>query len=228
MTALTKEEVRSALPAHLKGAATDGLVKALNEIPIDPIYAENIRENFISYTSVLINSKYKMEDYMNAVAYVTFRLAGFNNQEAYIRTFPERYARLVAEGKSSKEISSYVAMYNKGQLVQKIMEQTMIPVWLMNQDIMQKAINKQVELMDGAKSEMVQHQAAKALMEILKKPEAKEVNVNLGAVEDKGLEALTQLMNGLANKQQEMISKGMGTRDIAHQKLIDITPEEES
>lgn len=224
---LTKEEIQSALPIHLKNAATQGLVEALNEIPVDPIYAENIRENFITYTSVLKDSKYKMEDYLNAIAYVTFRFAGFNNQESYIRTFPQRYAELVAKGKSSKEISSYVAMYNKNQLVQKIMEQSMIPVWLMNQDIMQRAINKQVELMDGAKSEMVQMQAAKALMEILKKPEAKEVNVNLGAVEDKGVDALRELMEGLASKQKEMIAGGMGTREIAHQTLIDVTPQKE-
>lgn len=224
---LTREEIQSALPVHLKNAATDGLVEALNEIPVDPIYAENIRENFLSYSGVLKDGRYKIEDYLNAVAYCTFRFAGHNNQESYIRTFPQRYAELVAKNKSSKDISSFVSMYNKGKLVQKIMEQAMIPVWLMNQDIMQKAINKQVELMEGAKSEMVQMQAAKALMEILKKPEAKEVNVNLGAVEDKGVDALRDLMGQLANKQKEMIGGGMSTKEIAHQKLIDITPKEE-
>ena len=224
---LTKEDVRKALPLHLKSAATEDLVEALNTLPLDYEYAQGIRDNFISYTTVLKDGKYKIEDYANAVSYVTFRMMGFNNQESYARTFPQRYAEHVAKNRSSKEISSFVAAYNKGKLVNAIMEQAMIPVWLINQDVMQKAINKQVELMDGAKSEMVQHLAAKALIETLKKPESKEVNLNIGAIEDKGVEELRALMVSLAEKQQQAISSGVSTRDIAHQKLIDVTPVEE-
>ena len=132
---LTQDDVRQALPIHLKNAATKELVDALNNIPLDPEVADTIRDNFISYSKVLKEGKYKIEDYMNAIAYVTFRMMGYNNQESYARTFPQRYNALVAQNKSSKDISSYVAMYNKNQLVQKIMEQSMIPVWLMNQDI---------------------------------------------------------------------------------------------
>lgn len=225
---LTKEDVRKALPLNLKSAATDSLVDALNDLPLDYEYAQSIRDNFLSYANVLRDGKYKIEDYANAVSYITFKMMGFNNQESYARTFPDRYQEHVAKNRSSKEISSFVAAYNKGKLVNAIWEQALIPTWLLNQDVLQKAINKQVELMDGAKSEMVQHLAAKTLIETLKKPESKEVNLNIGAVEDKGVEELRALMVSLAERQKEAITSGISTREIAHQKLmIDVTPEEE-
>lgn len=225
---LTQDDVRKALPAHLKNAATPHLVDTLNNIPLDSQIAEEIRNNFITHTSVLKSGKYKLEDYANAVAYVTFRMMGYNNQESYARTFPERYQRLVAKNTASKDIAAYVTAYNKNKLVNAILEQAMVPTWLLNADVLQKAINHQVYLMDNAKSEMVQMQAAKALMDTLKKPESKDINLNIGTTEDKGIEELRQMMVGLAEKQVQLIESGMGTKEIAHQKLmIDITPEDD-
>lgn len=224
---LTKEDVRKALPIHLKSIATDSLVTTLNTIPLDSEVAETIRDNFISYTSVLKDGSYKIENYMNAVAYCTFKMMGYNNQESYARTFPDRYAELTSRGASSKDISSYVAMYNKGKLVTAIMEQAMIPTWLLNADVFQSAINHQVHLMHNARSEMVQMQAAKALMDTLKKPDTKEVNLNIGVKEDAGAEELREMMVNLAKRQTEIISSGTSTKEIAHQKLYkDVTPED--
>ena len=50
---ITKEVLARALPPNLKSAATDALVDAINQISNDPIIAENIRENFLSYSGVL-------------------------------------------------------------------------------------------------------------------------------------------------------------------------------
>lgn len=225
---LTQDDVRKALPIHLKNVATPSLVDALNTIPLEPEVAETIRENFISYTTVLKDGKYKIENYINAIAYCTFRMMGYNNQESYARTFPDRYAELTAKGTSSKDISSYVAMYNKGKLVTAIMEQAMIPTWLLNADVFQKAINHQLYLMENAKSEMVQTQAAKALMDTLKKPETKEVNLNIGVKEDAGAEELREMMVNLAKRQSEIIAGGTSTKEIAHQRLYkDVTPSSE-
>lgn len=229
---LTVDEVRKALPPNLKSAATPSLVDALNDLStngaVDPEVAENIREGFITYANVLKDGKYKLENYMNAIAYVTFKMMGYTNQEAYARTFPQRYAELTSKGTTSKDISSYVSMFHKGKLVQAIMDQAMIPVWLLNNDKMQEAIDHQFFLMKNGKSEMVQHLAAKSLMETLKKPEAKEINLNIGATEDSGLEELRAAMLGLAQQQQMLIEQGVPTQNISHQKLlVDVTPSEE-
>lgn len=92
--------------------------------------AEAIKDNFLSYTQVLSEGKFKTEDYLSAVMYVSFKLMGMTNQDAYARTFPARYRTLLNNGTSAKDISSYVSMYNKGRLVNLILEKSLIPTWV--------------------------------------------------------------------------------------------------
>ena len=223
---LTSKEVRSALPPALKNEA-DSVTNMLNSINLDPEMADQIRNNFVTYTSVLQDGKYKMENYLMAIAYVSFKLMGHNNQESYARAFPDRYQRLVAKGTSAKDIASYVSAYAKGKLVTAILEQAAIPTWLLNADHFQSAINVQVDLMNNAKSEMVKFQAANSLLTHLKRPETKDVNINIGVKDDDGLQALNAMMLDLAERQKALIESGASTREIAHQKLIDVTPEEQ-
>jgi hypothetical protein len=80
-TDLTREMVERALPANLKSAATQAFTDQINQIVSDPIIAEQVRENFISYSRVLHEGKFKTEDYLHAVAYVSFKLMGMSNCE---------------------------------------------------------------------------------------------------------------------------------------------------
>lgn len=216
---LTKQDLIQALPKHMAYAATDDLLDTLNNIPLDPEMAKSIQDNFVSYTSVLSEGRFKMEDYLNAVAFVSFKVMGYSNNDAYSRTFPQRYAALVAKGASAKDISTYVSAYAKGKLVVLITKQTVIPTWVLNQGAMQEAINHALFLMTNAKSEMVQVTAAAKLMDVLKPPEPKEVNINIGAKEDSALTDLRATMRELAQHQQDLIGQGVNTRTIAHQKL---------
>ena len=134
---LTKEQIEKAVPAHLKSNITQSLVDLVNNVSGDPEFAEQVRQNFISYTSVLKDGKFKTEDYLNAVTYVSYKVMGYSNQESYAKTFPQRYAALVAKQTSSKDIAAYVSAYNKGKLVNLILEQTLVPSWVLNQDLYQ-------------------------------------------------------------------------------------------
>jgi len=217
---LTIQEVHTALPPHAKGAATQELVDKLNAISADPEIATVIRENFVSHTIVLKEGRFKVEDYLNAVSFVSFKMMGYSNRESYVRTFPVRYQALAAKGTSDKDISAYVAGYNKNKLVNLILEQTLIPIWVLNQDIYQKAISSQVDLMLGAKSEMVRTQAANSLLLHLKPPEKKQIDLNIGMTETSGMAELKAMLGALANQQLAAIGSGVTTREIAHQKLI--------
>lgn len=218
---LTVNEVEKALPANLKGAATQSLVDHINNIVTDPLVAEQVRNNFISYTSVLREGKFKTEDYVNAVAYVSFKLMGLTNQDAYFRTFPQRHATLVAKGTTSKDIAAYVSAYNRGKLVNLILEQTLVPTWVLNQDLYQRAINTQAELMINAQSEMVRTTAANSILTHLQKPKEAGPLINLNMGESSGMNELKDLLTALARKQQEAITGGLTTKDIADQKLIE-------
>jgi hypothetical protein len=218
---LTREQVEQALPPNLKNAATQQLTDRVNNIVSDPLIAEQIRENFISYTTVLKDGRFKTDDYLSAVTYVSFKLMGLSNQDAYMRTFPNRYQQLLAKGTSSKDIAAYVSAYNKGKLVNLILDQTLVPVWVLNQDVYQKAINVQADLMLNANSEKVRSDAADSLLNHLKRPEVKAVNLNLGVQENSGLTELKDLLTQLAEKQRQAISNGTPTRLIAAQPIIE-------
>lgn len=208
------------MPTHLKSNITQELIDKVNAISNDPEVADHIRSNFISYTSVLKEGRFKTEDYLHAVAYVSYKLMGYTNEESYARTFSQRYAALKAAGRSSKEISSYVSAFNKGKLVNLILEQTLIPSWVLNQDIYQEAIRVQAELMLTARSEKVRSDAANSILTHLKKPEKKEVDLNIGLQETSGMSELKEMLTVIAERSQEAIRSGVTTREIAHQPLI--------
>lgn len=217
---LTVDEIKASLPVHLKSAATQSLTDKVNQASLDPEIARNIRENFVTYATVLRDGKFKTEDYLNAVAYVSYKLMGHTNKDAYKATFPQRYQSLVAAGRSDKEISSYIAAYNKNKLVNLIYEQSLIPAWVLNQDRYQDAINTQVELMmDVNQSGKVRAEAANSILTHLKKPESKQIDLNLGVQETSGMSELKDMLTSLAQQQQDAIAGGIPTVRVAHQDL---------
>lgn len=218
---ITKDQVELALPANLKSAATQQLVDKINNVVSDPIVAENVRENFLSYASVLKEGRFKTEDYLNAVVYVSHKVMGLNNRDAYAKTFPARYAALVAKGIPDKDISAYVAAYHKGKLVNLIMEQTLVPTWILNQEIFQKAINVQADLMMNANSEKVRSDAANSILTHLAKPKEAAAPVQINLAENSGMTEMKEMLARMARTQQELIAGGVDTRSIAGQALIE-------
>src|SRR5574344_196957 len=226
-TPITKELVARALPGNLKSAATDQLADMINQISTDPLIAEQIRDNFLSYTAVLKEGKYKVEDYLNAVAYCSYKLMGDSNQDAYFKTFPQRYANLVAAGRTPKEISAYVAAYAKGQLVNKIMEQSLVPSWVLNQHMYQAALNTQFKLMTNEDvSPKVRSDAADSLLTHLAKPKEAGPLINIDMGETSGMKELKDALARMAQQQQTLINAGVSTKDIAAQDIVDVTPKE--
>lgn len=222
---LTLEQVQASVPAHLKTAITQPFVDQINSIVSDPIFAGEVRQNFISYTAVMKEGKFKLEDYLHAVVYVSYKLMGYTNQDAYAKTFPDRMTDLMAAGRTNKDISAYVAAYNKGKLVNLIYEQTMVPVWVLNQSLFQKAINVQAEIMlDDTVSAKVRSDAADSLMTHLKKPEAKEFQISMETKDNSGITDLKNALRELAEEQRSAIQSGAQVSDIAGSKLIDVTP----
>ena len=222
----TLDELKQAMPVQIKNSVSPELLAVVNNISKDPEFARTIRENIISYTGILKDGKFKIEDYIRAVAYVSYKLMGHSNKESYKKTFPHRYQALTSAGRTEKEISAYVAAYNKNKLVNLILEQTLVPMWVLNQDAYQEAINTQVMLMTTAKSEMVRMNAANSLLTHLKKPEKQEVELDIGIKETSGMRELKDMLHDLATKQRELIQEGVPTREIAQQKIINMEAED--
>jgi glutamine synthetase type III len=222
---LTREQVEQALPPNLRSAATQEFTDQINNLSLDPLIAENIRENFLSFSRILLEGKFKTEDYLHAVAYVSFKHMGYSNQDAYFRTFPNRHSSLVQKGASPKDISAYVSAYHKGKLVNLIMEQSLVPIWIVNQENYQRAINTQVEIMEDMTNPAVARtQAANSILTHLSKPKDAVNTLKLEVQESQGMKDLRSMLEQLARNQRQAIEGGMTTKMIAEQKIIDITP----
>lgn len=224
---LTIEQVSTAVPQNLRTAVSQSFVDKLNGISADPLVAEQIRENFVGYAKILREGKFKMEDYLHAVTYVSYKLMNHSNQDAYFKTFPDRHAALLAKGTSPKDISAYVAAYAKGKLVNMIMEQSIVPTWVLNQDLFQKAINVQANIMnDEEVSAKVRVEAANSLLTHLARPKDALPAVNINIKEGSGIAEMRQMIRELAQTQQSAMDSGVGINTITKQKIIDVDPDD--
>lgn len=213
--------LKKSTPKHLRSFITDDLVDMLNNSKIDDTVIEEYKENFISYMSVLTEGKYKITDYLNAVKYVTYKMLGRTNEEAYTATFPERYTKLSNRGVT--DISSYASAYNSNKLVVSIMQQVLVPVWITNAQLHQQAINEQFKL--GTNPSVSPMARAKALDSVLthtKAPETKQLNIDIGISQTDDLQQLQNTMKQLAEQQKDMIQKGYSTKSIVESRIIDV------
>lgn len=215
------EQVKAALPKHLQGMVTQSLVDKLNHIAADPVFAEQVRNNFISYTHVMKDGKFKLDAYLSAVTYVSYKLMGNSNTEAYAKTFPDRYQRFLAEGRLAKDIAAYVAAYSKGKLVNLIYEQSTVPLWVLNQHVVQQAINTQVELMTTSQSDKVRQEAANSILTHLKRPDVKEFQINMDVQDHSGIAELREAMKEMSQKQDKLLESGESLQELAGSPLIE-------
>ena len=217
---LTVDQFRHALPDKVKKSVNQELIDQINGTLADPEMYESYRDNLVSYTSVMADGRFKISNYVEAVKYVSHKLMGCTNIDAYIKTFPVKYDRFVQQGVAPKDIASYVTAYNKSKLVNLIFEQTLIPSYVLNQDLYQKALNVQAELMIISKSDKVRCDAANSLLTHLKMPEKQKIELEIGVKEDGSIAALRASTLALARQQRLMVEAGaMNAQQVAHSKL---------
>lgn len=222
MSALTLDQFREALPDKVKKSLNQDLIDQINKTLSEPEMYESYRDNLMSYTRVMADGKFKISNYIDAVKYVSHKLMGCTNIDAYSKTFPDKIARFTQQGVMPKDIASYVTAYNKSKLVNLIMEQTLIPMWVLNQDLYQKALNVQAELMVSANSEKVRSDAANSLLTHLKQPETQKVELNVSAKEDGSIQALRDATMALVSQQRQALASGaMNAQEVAHSKVIE-------
>ena len=226
---LTIDQFKQALPDKVKKSVSQELIDQVNSTLSDPDMFEAYRDNLLSYTRVMADGRFKVQEYVNAVRYVSHKLMGCTNIDAYTKTFPDKYQRFVAQGVAAKDIASYVTAYNKSKLVNLIFEQTLIPSYVLNQDLYQKALNVQAELMVTANSEKVRTDAANSLLTHLKMPEKQKVELEIGVKEDSSIAALRLATLELARQQRLSMEAGqMNAQEVAHSRLqvVDVEAKE--
>ena len=225
---LALESVRKLVPKNQRTLITQEFLDKLEASVSDSLVAEQFKENFVTYLNVLSKGKYKMEDYINAVKYVSFKLLGYSNINAYTATFPERYERLKTEGQT--QIEAFVSMYNKNKLVMQIYEQTIVPSYVLNAPMHQQALNTLASMIvDDDVRGMTKVKACEAILQYTKQPDVVKGELTIGIEQSDTINDLREITENLADTYRMMLEKkGMRLKDVAEANIIDITPEEEN
>ena len=219
---LSVEAFKQVVPKSLKSSVTTELIDTINNITEEEQLRDYYKDNLIGFSTVLTTGKFKLEDYNNAVRYCTYKLYGDTNINAWVKTFPDRYKKLIDKGLDSKAISSHVAAYSKNILVNRIMEQSIIPSYVYNRDIHQDAINKLASIMANEKaSHKSQLDSAGLLLTHLKVPETAKLEIDVGIKDDNALTEMKRALLELSSKQQKNIEHKINTaNDIAGSVII--------
>lgn len=219
---MTTAEFKSCLPDKLRRSVNQEVIDKVNELLANPDMHEVYRENLLSYSNVLMEGKFKLTGYVDAIKYVSFKLMNMTNQKAFELTFPKKIENWVAREVAPKDIASYVSSYNKSKLVNLILEQSLIPTHILNQDMYQNALNVQAELMLTARSEMVRTTAANSLLTQLKPPELKKIELAVSTTESSAVAELRKATLELAAAQRQAIQAGqMDAQEVAHSQIIE-------
>ncbi len=217
---ITKDKLKKFIPKGCAAAVTDEVIEMINNIENDTnLPQEYMEERILSSMHMLGGKGVTMEQLTNAVKYCNLQ-QDMTNEQAWAITFPVKYDKLIREGRT---VASHVSMYNKSKLVLEITKNMLVPVHITHQPIFFKAIQKQIDLMEGRSanegekvSAHVQFLAAKELAEITKQPEDNTIELKIGA-SDAVLEVMKEQNDSISEmvkQQREAFRKGMNVQDL--------------
>ena len=176
-------------------------------------------DDLISYTKVLEGGKFSVDQYINAVRFVSYQMMGYNNTESYLKVFPEKLGTLHTD--------KYAAKYNKSKLVTELHKLVVVPEYLTHMHLRNQALKVQTDLMLSAKSEMVKHLASKTILEMTKPPEENYMQVDVNVKKDDSIEAIEQALYQTATKLVKGIQdKQVTAKEVLETDIMDVDYEE--
>lgn len=218
---LQLEAVKKLVPKAQRTMITQDYLDRIEASVTNSEVAEQFKENFVTYLNVLSKGKYKMDDYISAVKYVSYKLLGYSNIKAYAATFPDRYQRLKDEGQ--QQIEAFVSMYARGKLVNQIFEQTMVPTYVLNAPLHQEALNELAMMIkDPDVRGMTKVKACEAILQHTKQPEVVKGELTIGIEQSDTINDLREIVENLADTHKVLLErKGMTLKEIAEGNIID-------
>jgi hypothetical protein len=218
---LTETMLKGALPTQMRKRVTPELLLEVNQSLNDPHMNDILMDNILGYSNVLQTGRYKISNYIAAVKYVSYKMIGDTNKQAYCKTYPVKYNKFVLQGVSEKDIATYIHAFNKSKLVTTILAQALVPLHLVNLDKEQEAVNVLADLMANAKSEKVRSDSADKLLTHLRRPEAQKIELEVTHKNDSAIDALREITANLAATQLKSITQGgYSAEDVAHMPII--------
>lgn len=212
--------VKRLLPKSHRSLITQEFLDKVEGCVENPLIAEQFKENFVTYLNVLSKGKFKMEDYINAVKYISFKLLGFTNIDAYAATFPDRYEKLLKEG---QQVDAFVSVYNKNKLVTAIYEQTMVPTWVLNAPLHQEALTELAKMLkDPNVKGMTKVKACETILQYTKQPEVIKGELTIGMEQNDTIADLREVTEQLAKTYKTaLMSKAATLKELTEASIVD-------
>lgn len=211
---LNLQELKDCMPSKMRNLVTESTLARVNAVADgNEELIALFRDNMMNYETAVSEGKYTSQDYVNAIMFVTFKNLGYTDIDAYAKVFPDRYKEKLAKGYDRNRIAVDVSAYTHNKLVQTLINQMMIPVWLLNQPYVQRAINVQVDLMENSTSDLVRQKAAESLMNYLRKPEAAStLEINIKQTSE--MKIIEEKLTTIVDHQLEAIKQGAKLKDV--------------
>ena len=213
---ITLDVLKDVAPKKSRSMVTQSLVDKINDWGEDPKLLGGFQANVLSYIGVLKDGRFKITDYMNAVRFVSYKLIGHNDIDAYAIAFPDRYQRLINEGENRNSIAPYVSMYKKGKLVVQIFEQTIVPSHVLNAPMHQQALNIALEIAMASRSDVARVNACNTILANTKPPEAVKLELDISIDTGSVIDDYESAMRAMVDKQKELILQGGDLKAIAN------------
>jgi len=223
---ITLDVLRDVAPKKSRSMITQDLVDKLNTWNDDPKLLGGFKDNVLSYIGVLKTGRFKVDDYMNAVRFVSYKLIGHTDIDAYAITFPERYQRLINSGETRDDIAPYVSSYKKNKLVVQIFEQTIVPSHVLNAPMHQEALNIALHVAMTSGSDIAKVNACNTILANTKPPETAKIDLGISINEGSIIDDYETVMRNMVDKQLELIGAG-GDLGMITNASIKVTSKEE-
>ena len=227
-TKLTKEVLSAQVGKIYKKQITDELVAELNALIDDPDYGEEFKEAILTFSSVLEGKDgITLKQYLNAVKFYSLTAAGKPAVKAYAIVFPERLQARLDRGETIANMTGEASRYNSSKAVNKIRQQALVPLHLVNQGTVQKAINTLTDVMLSSRSDMARVSAATTLIKELRPPEVQQVELQVG-LSDEALELQNKqnaMLMEVATNQRKLLEAGFSIEEVQSIKVTAIEAE---
>lgn len=222
---IDKDVIKKVLPKGIGKTAADKVAEMINQaaMGMDSVMGVHFRDNCISWVKATTSAQMTAEQYINAVKFVSYKMAGDSAVVAYTKTFPDRVNRMAQEGMNNEYLASYAGIYSKGKIVTEVQALALVPTYLMYQDFFHLAVKTQVEIMTNEDiSPKVRADAANSLMTHLKQPEIKKAELDITVRETDTIGELRDVLSQLSRKQADSVLDGeYKVIDVSNHKIIE-------
>lgn len=193
----------------------------ISRLCADDFNEDDFVDSLIAFEDIGRTSRSSTEQYIKAIQFTTYVVAGMSYTDAFKRTHPDR----AMKASGPEHITSYASIYANGKLVKEIMQRMTLHNAMLFKDKEFKARKELFNIgMDESQNGKTRTEALKVFLDNQyreQKDAGLEVNVNLGG--SSAVEDINAALTRLAERQKDAISNGyMDLKEVAESKLIEV------